>query len=87
MTIRILTDSACDIPLDSELSNVEIMNFHINIDGRDCEERVDFSMEEFYDMLEKSDDIPKTAHITMVDFFEKYCQLAQQGVTDVSMFP
>ena len=83
MTIRILTDSACDIPLNTDLSNVEIMNFHINIDGKDCEERKDFTMEEFYEILEKCEEIPKTAHITMLDFFEKYCELAQQGVTDV----
>lgn len=83
MTIRILTDSACDIPLDTELSNVEIMNFHINIDGKDCEERADYTMEEFYEILENCNEIPKTAHITMVDFFEKYCELVQQGVTDV----
>ena len=83
MTIRILTDSACDIPLNAELSNVEIMNFHINIEGKDCEERKDFTMEEFYEILEKCEEIPKTAHITMLDFFEKYCELAQQGVTDV----
>ena len=83
MTIRILTDSACDIPLNAKLNNVDIMNFHINIDGKDCEERVDYTMEEFYEVLEKCEDIPKTAHITMVDFFEKYCELAQNGVTDV----
>ncbi|MBQ7816567.1 MAG: DegV family protein [Oscillospiraceae bacterium] len=83
MTIRIVTDSACDIPFSAELSNVEIMNFHININGKDCEERVDYTMEEFYAELENCEKIPTTAHITMVDFCEKYCQLASQGVTDV----
>ena len=53
MTIRILTDSACDIPLNEKMNNVDIMNFHINIDGKDCEERVDYTMEEFYEVLEK----------------------------------
>lgn len=83
MTVKILTDSACDIPMNAQLSNVEIMNFHINIDGKDCEERVDYTMEEFYDVLEKCENIPTTAHITMIDFYEKYCTLAKQGVTDV----
>ena len=31
MTIRIVTDSACDIPLNTQLDNVDIMNFHINM--------------------------------------------------------
>ena len=35
MTIRIVTDSACDIPLNAQLDNVDIMNFHININDRD----------------------------------------------------
>ena len=47
LNIRIVTDSACDIPLNAELNNVDIMNFHININDRDCEERVDFTIEEF----------------------------------------
>ena len=83
MTIKIITDSACDIPFDAQLKNVEIMNFHININDRDCEERVDYIMEEFYEELEKCEKIPTTAHITMVDFYDKYCQLASQGVTDI----
>ena len=83
MAIKIITDSACDIPFDAELKNVEIMNFHININGRDCEERKDYTMEEFYAELEQCEKIPTTAHITMIDFYEKYCQLASQGVTDI----
>ena len=83
MTIKIITDSACDIPFDAQLKNVEIMNFHITINDRDCEERVDYTMEEFYEELEKCEKIPTPAHITMVDFYEKYCQLASQGITDI----
>ena len=83
MTIKIVTDSACDIPLTSKLSNVEIMNFHININGRDCEERRDFTPQEFYAELENCEKIPTTAHITMIDFLDKYTSLALQGVTDV----
>ena len=83
MTIKIITDSACDIPLSAQLKNVEIMNFHININGKDCEERKDYTMEEFYEELEKCEKIPTTAHITMIDFYEKYCQTASQGVTDI----
>ena len=68
---QIFTDSACDIPFDVKLENVEIMNFHINIEGKDCEERVDYTMDEFYGILENCDSIPTTAHITMIDFFER----------------
>ncbi len=83
MKIKIITDSACDIPVSEKLSNVEIMNFHIAINGEDHEERVDFSMEEFYEILEKCERIPTTAHITMIDFCEKYRELVEDGVTDI----
>lgn len=83
MTVKILTDSACDIPVEQKLDNVEIMNFHININGKDCEERVDFTIKEFYEILENYDGIPSTAHITMLEFNEKYCQMAAEGVTDI----
>ena len=83
MSIKIITDSACDIPMSAELNNVEIMNFHININGRDCEERKDYTMEEFYAELDSCEKIPTTAHITMIDFYEKYCELASAGITDV----
>lgn len=81
--VKIITDSACDIPLDQKLNNVEIMNFHININGKDYEERKDFTIQEFYDILEKCEHIPTTAHITMVRFCEKYFELHNQGVTDI----
>lgn len=83
MNIRILTDSACDIPLDYKLFNVDIMNFHIAVDGADYEERVDFTPQEFYKILENCTNIPTTAHITMMSFYEKYKKLCSDGVTDL----
>lgn len=83
MKTTIITDSACDIPLEQKLSNVEILNFHIAVDGRDYEERVDFSFVEYYKILEECKDIPTTSHITMISFCEKYQELYENGTTDI----
>lgn len=83
MKIIILTDSACDIPLQQKLDNTQIMNFHIAVDGKEYEERADFSFQEFYKILDECKDIPTTSHITMMSFCEKYHELYNNGVTDV----
>ena len=83
MKIRIITDSACDIPYDHKLTNVDIMNFYITIDGKSYEERKDFALEEFYKMLENCNGIPATAHITMLRYGEKFESLYNEGVTDI----
>ena len=66
----------CDIP--DEISNkdfAEMIPLTINIDGKEYKDGVDFTKEEFYDILKNSENLPKTSQITYVDFkevFEKY---------------
>lgn len=81
--IRIITDSACDIPLKTKLKNVDILNFYITVDGKGYEERVDFTYREYYKILETCETIPATAHITMMRFGEKYEALAHRGVKEI----
>lgn len=80
---KIITDSACDIPIKTKLKNVEILNFYITVDGKGYEERKDFTFKEYYKMLEKCENIPTTAHITMMRYGEKYEALVHDGVTDI----
>ncbi len=80
----IMTDSACDIPLDvAKQFDIRIMNFSIAVDGKNYTERVDFTPTEFVGMLKESTEIPATAHITMPQFMETYEQLEAEGYTDV----
>ena len=82
--IKILTDSACDIPkeLEEELS-IQIIPFPVAVDGKSYLERVDFTNEEFYSILDTSERIPSTAHITNVQFVEIYEQVLSEGYTDL----
>ena len=45
--------------------------------------RVDFDNEQFFDLMARHDEIPKTTQITPFQFQEIYLQQAQAGVTDL----
>lgn len=81
--IRIITDSACDIPVKTKLKNTEILGFYITIDGKSYEERKDFTNKEFYRILEDCTEIPATAHITMMRFGERIEYYYKKGVEDI----
>ncbi len=82
--IKFLTDSACDIPQELEEEfEIDIMPIPIAIEGKSYLERMDFSTEEFYDILGRVSEIPVTSHITSPVFLEKYEELYQAGYTNV----
>lgn len=80
MKVRFLTDSASDLPeSDAAEYGVKVLPIPITVDGRGYLERVDFTNTEFYDILKKSVEIPATAHITQLTYFEEYEKAAAQG--------
>ncbi len=82
--IVVLTDSACDMPPELEAkSGVEILPFHITVDGKGYVEREDFSFDEYYDILRNCEKVPATAHVTMPRFLEKFEQYDDEGVQQV----
>ena len=82
--IKIITDSGCDIPVKTKLKNVEILGFYLTTeDGSSYEERYEISNKEYYKILENCNNIPKTAHITMMRYGEKIETLVRQGATDI----
>jgi DegV family protein with EDD domain len=82
--IAILTDSSCDIPAElAEKYGIDIMNFHIMLDGVDYIERESCTCEEFYDLMRKAQGVPSTAAITPIQFCERYCAYVDAGYTDV----
>lgn len=62
MTIRIVTDSACDISLDeAEELNVEIVPLSIRFGDTEYTDLTDLSVTDFYEKMEASDLLPATA--------------------------
>lgn len=86
--IAILTDSSCDIPQEmAEKYDIDIMGFHILLDGVDYIERESCSNTEFYQLMRQAKGVPSTAAITPLQFCDKYCQYVDEGYTDVIHIP
>lgn len=82
--IKLLTDSACDIPeVDRQALDIDIMLIPVTVDGVGYYERKDFTPRQFYDIITKAKAIPTTAHITHLQFEEKYKECWENGVTDL----
>ena len=77
----VLTDSTCDLPEEAaKQHNVDIVCFKIALDGEGYTERVDFTPEQFCEMLKKASGLPTTAQITQFEFFDKFEEYDRQGV-------
>ena len=77
----VLTDSTCDLPEGAaKQHNIDIVCFKIALDGEGYTERVDFTPEQFCEMLKKASGLPTTAQITQFEFFDKFEEYDRQGV-------
>lgn len=77
----VLTDSTCDLPEEAaKQHNIDIVCFKIALDGEGYTERVDFTPEQFCEMLKKASGLPATAQITQFEFFDKFEEYDRQGV-------
>jgi DegV family protein with EDD domain len=81
--IKILTDSASDIPKEyEEKYNIGILCFPVVLGDRSFRER-DISNKEFYEMLLASKDFPSHSQVTSFEFVEAYKQYYDEGYTDI----
>ena len=84
MTLRIVTDSACDVPHDlAESLGVTIIPVYVNIGEKGYREGVDITREEFYKNLSSYPVYPTTAAPAIGTFTQVYEQLAAEGVTEI----
>jgi DegV family protein with EDD domain len=84
MTIKIVTDSACDVPQDlAEVLDITIIPVYINIGEEGYREGVDISREAFYKNLDSYPVYPTTAAPAIGTFTQVYEQLAGEGVTEI----
>ena len=80
----VLTDSTCDLPEEAaKQHNIDIVCFKIALDGEGYTERVDFTPEQFCEMLKKASGLPTTAQITQFEFFDKFEEYDRQGMEQV----
>jgi len=84
MTIRIVTDSTCDLPVETirELG-IAVMPLNIHIGDKAYLDGVDLSREEFYRQLPDLNPFPKTASPNPHALQQLYQRLADEGATEI----
>jgi DegV family protein with EDD domain len=84
VTIKIVTDSACDVPtaIADELG-ITIVPVYINIGEDSYLEGVELPRPTFYEQLPRYNDYPTTAAPAIGTFTEIYERLAQEGATEI----
>jgi len=84
MTLRIVTDSACDLPANIvEQYGIRIVPLFINIGNVSYQDGIDLSREEFYKNLPGYASAPKTAAPGPAKFQAVYDQLADEGASAI----
>ncbi len=84
--IKFVTDSASDISLEDEAEyGIKVLNYKITVGDKGYLSRIDVSNRQFYDILEKSQEIPKTSQIFTYEFTELFEELYKDGYTHVIM--
>lgn len=82
--IKFVVDSACDLPKELSLEyGIEVLPLPIQVDGKEYHERIDFTNEEFYEMLKRAQAIPTHAQITALQYCEKFKEYEQAGFDEV----
>ena len=74
--VKIITDSTCDLTLEElEQLDVEMLSLRVNFGKEEFLDKRTITNEEFYEKLEKSNDLPTTTLISIGEFqeaFERY---------------
>ena len=77
--MNIVTDSGTDIGLSQEdlaANNIHIVPLMVTLDGKSYREGIDIDAEEFYNLLDASENMPVTSQPSAGDFAELYRKLA-----------
>ena len=84
MTIRIVSDSTCDLPADvGRANNISIIPMYVNVGAEAFRDGIDLSRQEFYERLPNFKHHPTTAAPSPMLFRQTYEQLAAQGATEI----
>lgn len=84
MSIRIVTDSTCDLPADTiSRYNIHVVPLYINIGRQSYLDGIDIGREEFYEKLPVFPQHPTTAVPSIERFRAAYQTLADEGASEI----
>lgn len=77
MSVQIIADSACDLPLEymSE-NNITMVPLWVHLDGKDYEDQISIKPKVVYDAM-RNGKAPKTSQVSPQAFYELFEQLAK----------
>ena len=82
MSIRIITDSAADIPQNYD-EKILVLPLHISFEEEEYLDGVNLSHTEFYEKLIESDELPRTSQLPPFEFEEAYRKVTEAGDTAI----
>lgn len=85
-TVRIITDSGCDISAEAEKewkNILTVMPFAVTWNNQTKLDRVDIDTEDFYKVLKENQEIPKHSQINQIQFEDKYRELYENGARTI----
>lgn len=84
MTIRVVTDSNCDLPPDLvEQHGIAVVPLHINVGRESYLDGVEMSRQEFYEGLPSFNSHPTTSVPSPGEFYQVYRRLADEGADQI----
>jgi DegV family protein with EDD domain len=84
MAIRIVTDSACDLPQEIiRKYGISVIPFYIHAGGRAYRDGVDLTRQEFYRQIETYHPTPTTATPSPEVYRQAYDRLAAEGAAEI----
>lgn len=84
MSIKIVTDSTCDLPRDIlQEYDITVVPLYINFGDQGYLDGVEISRQEFYQRLAESDPLPTTATPGVDAFRQVYKNLADEGASEI----
>ncbi len=84
MTVRILTDSTCDLPAgEAAALGITILPMYVHVEGQDYLDGIDMTREEFYRRLPAFREHPSTAVPSPQKFRALYDSLAEEGADEI----
>jgi DegV family protein with EDD domain len=82
--VRIVTDSACDLPQDLvDRHGIGIVPLTIRFGDEELVDRIDLSASDFYKKMASTSDLPQTAAPSPGAFEEAFTRMADEGAEAV----
>ena len=87
MKIGITADCSSGVEYADFKHNIKITRTTINFKDKTLVDGIDIKVDEFYDMLEKIDEVPSTAAPSIGEITNRVNEWKEEGCTDVIHFP